>query len=197
VARFTETVDIRQAPTLQFDNTSLTNRLDTFSAQQAQVHAQQTAERSFAAGKSSFQEGQAPEFKKERFFGNVASSSYNKGLRAAYVASIDRDNREQISKIVAENPSNLSAFNDQVESYRKATLNNIDASAREVVDDSMLSLISANRIRVQSNEIQKNHKENALAVSNQIEAATTDALGFSREGDPRSALKHFFQFLFR
>ncbi len=187
MARFTETVDIRPASQVQFDTGSLTARLDQFAAQKAQEGAQKIAQESFSKGQAAFQEGAQPEFKQERFFGKIPAKAYNEGLRAAYVASLDRDNREEISKIVAENPDDLSVFNDRVESYRSSMLNNVDPTARQVVQDSTDSLISSNRIKVQNNEIAKNHKENAQEVQNQIETASTDALGFARDGDNESA----------
>ena len=187
MARFTETTDIRPAQTLQFDSSSLTARLDQFSQQQATIGARQVAEKSLAAGQAAFQEGQAPEFKEEGFFGKIPAKAYNQGLRAAYVASIDRDNREELSRIAAENNSDLSAFNDQVEAYRTSTLNNVDPTARQVIQDSIDSLISSSRIKVQNNEIAQTHKENALEVQGQVEAAANDALGFARDGDNEGA----------
>ena len=187
MARFTETEQIRSAPTIQFDPTSLVARLDAFGQQQSQRLAQANAEKAFAKGQESFQEGEQPQFKKETFFGSVSAKNYNKGLRAAYLASLDRDNREEIARIAAENPNDLSKFNDEVESYKKSTLASIDPSVRQLASDSLESLISPNRIRVQTNEIEKTHKENALEVSKQIEAATSDAMGFARDGDTQAA----------
>jgi len=187
VPRFNETVNIQQAGTINYDSSSLTNKLDAFANQQTQVHAQKTAQRAFASGQTAFIKGEDPEFKEERFFGGVASSAYNKGLMASYVSSIDADNRLEIARIAAENPQSISAFNDNIESYRKATLTNVDPSARNVVADSMDSLINANRIKVQNNEIAAQHKESDMQTSRQIEAATTDALGFARDGDATTA----------
>ena len=187
MARFTETEQIRPASTFRFDTSSLTARLDSFAAQQAQIGAQKVAEQAYTRGQQAFAEGEQPEFKKEGFFGKIPAKAYNEGLRAAYVASIDRDNREEIARITAENPNNLAAYNDQVEAYRAATLNNVDPTARDVVSGSLDSLISSNRIKVQNNEIAKTHKENAREVSNQIEAATDDALGFARDDNAESS----------
>ena len=187
MARFTETEQIRPASTFRFDTSSLTARLDSFAAQQAQIGAQKVAEQAYTRGQQAFAEGEQPEFKKEGFFGKIPAKAYNEGLRAAYVASIDRDNREEIARITAENPNNLAAYNDQVEAYRAATLNNVDPTARDVVSGSLDSLISSSRIKVQNNEIAKTHKENAREVSNQIEAATDDALGFARDGNAESS----------
>lgn len=187
MARFTETVNIGQAPVIQTDTSALTNRLDAFANSQIQQHAQKVAATSFAEGRAALEEGVAPQFKEERFFGSVGSKAYNEGLRASYVSSIDRDNRQEIARIVAENPSDLSTFNDTVESYRKATLASVDPTARQVVSDSMDSLISANRIRVQTSEIEKNHRQSDIETSLHIETATSDALAFARNGDDISA----------
>jgi len=185
--RFKETVNIGAAPTIQDDRSSLINRLEGFAAQQSQVRAQQVTQSAMAEGQASFTRGEDPEFKKDRFFGSVKAKAYNEGLRSSYVASIDRDNREAIAKISAENQTNLAGFNDSIEAYRKSTLNNIDPSARQAVQDSMDSLISSNRIRVQTQEIEKTHKENNIETGLHVEAATNDALSFVRNGDPQAA----------
>lgn len=187
MARFKETVDISPVGTIQFDSSALTSKLDAFSQQKAQEGAQLAAQDAFAKGQAAFQEGEAPEFKQERFFGKIPAKAYNEGLRASYVASLDHDNREEVARIASENASDLSAFNDQVDSYRSAMLNNVDPSARQVVQDSIDSLISSNRIKVQNNEIAKNHKENAQQVHGQIEAASNDALGLARDGENEGA----------
>ncbi|MDH5182458.1 MAG: hypothetical protein OEX12_01090 [Gammaproteobacteria bacterium] len=183
MARFTETVDIRPSPLINIDVSPLTSKLDAFASQQASIRAKKIAEASFDKGVASFKKGEKPEFKKERFFGNIGSTSYNKGLRAAYVASIDRDNRENIARIAAENSDDLSKFNDEVETYKKFTLGNIDPTARDIVAESMESLVSTNRIRVQNNEISRTHKESAQAIIGQVELASRDAMGFARDGD--------------
>jgi hypothetical protein len=187
VARFTEVEQIRPAATVGFDASSLVSRLDSFTQQKTRETAQKVATEAKAAGQRALVEGQAPEFKKEGFFGSIPAKAYNEGLRAAYVASIDRDNREEVSKFAALHQNDLSAFNDAVESYRTSTLNNVDPTARDAVAGSLDSLITSNRIRVQNNEIAKNHKENALEVQNQVETATNDALGFARDGDLEAA----------
>lgn len=187
MARFTETVNIGPAQSFQADASSLVNRLEAFSQQQLRTHAQQVSERSLAEGQAALVEGEKPQFKEEKFFGSVAAKSYNKGLRAAYLASIDRDSREEVARIASENSTDLTKFNDQVETYRKSLISSVDPAARTMAADSLDSLISANRIRVQSNEIEKTHKENALEVSNAVEAATSDALGFARDGNDQAA----------
>jgi hypothetical protein len=187
VPRFTETVDIRSTPTVGFDARELSSRLENFSRQQAQIYAQKKSASSFAEGRAAFVEGETPEFKDEGIFTGIGTANYNKGLRASYIASVDKDNREEIARIAAENPEDLATYNDKVATYRKATLNGVDPSARQVVGDSLDSLISGNRIRVQTNEIQKNYKESSLAVAGQIDAATTDALGFARDGNDQAA----------
>lgn len=187
MSRFTETVDIRPASTIQFDASPLTSKLDQFAAKKMREGEQVAVQSAIEKGRAAFKEGEQPQFKKEGFFGGISSKAYNQGLRASYVASLDRDNREEIARIAAENPKDLSAFNDQVEAYRGAMLNNVDPSARQVVQDSIDSLISSNRIKVQNNEIAKNHKENAQQVQGQIEAATNDAFGFARDGENEGA----------
>lgn len=187
MARFTETVNIRPVQTAGIDQSPLINTLETFAQQKLAQGVQQVAAQQMAAGQAAFKEGQQPEFKEESFFGSVKSKSYNEGLRAAYVASLDRDNREEIARITKENESDLISFNDKVESYRKSVLNNVDPTARQVVQDSMDSLISANRIRVQNNEIEKRHQESIREVDAQIQAAESDALGFARDGNTQAS----------
>jgi len=181
--RFTETVDIRQAQNIQGGGNSLANRLTSFADQQTNVHAQNVARNEFAKGQAAFQSGDKPEFKEAKFFGKVGAEAYNQGLRTSYVSSVDRDNREEVARRTAENPSNLTGYNDAVESYRKTILKNVDPSARQVIGDSLDGLISSNRIRVQTNEVERTHKENDFETASHVDSATNDALSFAREGD--------------
>lgn len=181
--RFKETVQIRPVQAVGINDNSLINQLESFGQQKLQERQQDVAQASFAAGQQAFQEGDQPEFKQERFFGKVGSKAYNQGLRASYVASLDRDNRERISEMRAQNPANLAAFNDQSNEYRKAVLQNVDPTARQVVSDSLDSLISSNRIAVQTNEIRKTHDENDLETASHVDSATNDALAFARDGN--------------
>lgn len=187
MARFTETVNIRPAGQVPTQQNPLISALESFSAQQISQGVQQVAAQSLAEGQAAYVDGQAPQFKEESFFGGISSKAYNEGLRAQYVASLDRDNREEVARITKENESDLVGFNDAIENYRKATLNNVDPTARQVVSDSLDSLISANRVKVQTNEITRRHKENATEVEAQINAATSDAQGFARDGNMQAS----------
>ncbi len=200
MARFKETVQIGRSPTIQYDASGLVNRLNAFSAQQAQQYAQQSTQRAFEKGREAFQPGQEPEPKKIGFLGGQAAKAYNEGLslesekynkalQASYLASIDRDNREEISRISAQNPDNLAMFNDQASAYFDSVVSSVDPSARMQVEGTLSDIISSHRIRVQSNEIKKNYEESNNIIDSEIKQATADGLGYARDGDDMSAAR--------
>lgn len=183
MARFTETVNIQQAPTVSFDATPLTRRLNEFTQKKNAEIAQKTAETSFTKGQESFKKGEEPEFKEIGFFTGISSKAYNQGLRSSYLASLDRDNREEIAKLSVENSSNLIGFNEKVSSYRASVLKSVEPDLAATVSESLDSLISSNRIKVQSNEIRKNHAENDIETASHLQTVTDDALAFARDGN--------------
>jgi len=126
---------------------------------------------------------QAPEFKGVGFFGSIETQAHNKALKNAYLASLDNDNREAIGRIAAENPDNLINFNDQITSYRNAIIKNVDPSVRQLVQQDIDSKISNTRIKIQTNEIQKQREiataETELAAQSLLDKSLTAA----RSGD--------------
>jgi len=195
MARFQEVTNIRQsnlstgaAQGMQ----SLANRLDNFASQQAQVASQKIAQDAAQAqvtGQAQFDPNQPLEAQQQDvpvLFGQE-QQAFNKGLRAAYVAGIDRDNREEVSRIAQENPDNLLVFNDAIEAYRKSVLDGVDQSARSVVAESLNNQITSARIQVQGNTIKREKQEIADTLQSNATSAMESSERLARNGDTRGA----------
>ena len=195
MARFQEVTNIRQsnlstgaAQGMQ----SLANRLDSFASQQAQIASQkiaQDAARAQVTGQAQFDPNQPLEAQQQEvpvLFGQE-QQAFNKGLRAAYVAGIDRDNREEIARIAQENPDNLLVFNDAVDAYTKSVLNGVDPSARAVVAESLSNQVTSARIQVQGNTIKREKQEIADTLNSNATSANDSAARLARNGDMRGA----------
>lgn len=193
--RFNEVTAIRQsnvstgaAQGLQ----SLASRLDAFASQQAQVASRNIAAKAVeaqATGQAQFDPTQELGDQQQdvpALFGQEAQA-FNKGLRAAYVAGIDRDNREEVSRIAQENPDNLLVFNDAVEAYRKSVLDGVDQTARTVVGDSLDNQITSARIQVQGNTIKREKQEIVDTLNSNAQSAQESSNRLARNGDLRGA----------
>lgn len=130
---------------------------------------------------------QKPEFKEETFFGGIEAKAHNKALRAAYLASLDNDNRETVNRIFQTNPDNLIEFNEAIEGYKKGVINNVDPTVRGEVAADLERTISMARTRVQTNEINKQKEAAKGALTANIESATSSALREARNGNQRES----------
>jgi hypothetical protein len=188
--RFKERVDIRPAVTAGAagEFSSLSQRLNEFAAMGAQLAARgqkEEAAKALEAGQAEFDRDVPLEEqrKEEPFFFGSDERAYNKGLRAAYLADIDNDNRLEVGRIQAENKDNLLGFNDAIEAYREATLNNVDPSAKNVVSSALDEQINRARLSVQANTIQRQYKETQTTLATNAEAAGDEAARLARNGD--------------
>lgn len=130
---------------------------------------------------------QAPEFKEETFFGGIEARAHNKALRAAYLASIDNDNREQVNTIFQTNRDNLIGFNEAFEGYKRGVLKGVDPLVRQEAQINLDRAASFARQKVQTNEIQKQQNAAKQALTSNIDSATTSALSSARNGDQRES----------
>lgn len=190
MARFNETVNIRQVQSGVTDiggANTLASRLSQFSSQQAQrSQANQARKAQIAVGEGQAQfdptqELGAQEREVSTFFGQEAQA-FNKGLRAAYVAGIDRDIRENVSRIQAENPDNIQGFNDSANEYIGSTLNEMDQAARPLIEERALNLLSSARTDVQAATIGRHREEADNESILAIERAAQDAMRFTNQG---------------
>ena len=115
--------------------------------------------------------------------GGVKTAAYNKALETSYLAGISNDTREQIAAIEAENPNDITLFNEKVSAYIAGMSKEVDPSVREQVLQFADNQVTNARIRVHGNTIRKN-KQIAAAESNKaIETFGQDAAKLAREGN--------------
>lgn len=130
---------------------------------------------------------QVPEFKEETFFGGIEARAHNKALRAAYLASLDRDIRLNVGRIEAENKDNLQAFNDSIEGYSKGLLNNVDPASRGQIEQLLQDRVLPSQLTVQETDIKKQNKIAAEELQFSADSALDDAIRFANNGDIRSS----------
>jgi len=171
---------------------SLADRLEGFKQQALQKAGEQAIERGVKkAGQTELQKKdgitQVPSFKREGFFGSIEAQAHNKALKNAYIASLDNDNREAITRIATENPDNLINFNEQINSYRKAVIGSVDPSVRQLVQIDIDNKISSVRSKIQANEIQKQRNIAIAETERAAQSLLDESLVAARSGDMYSS----------
>ncbi|MDB4261401.1 hypothetical protein N9878_00900 [bacterium] len=163
---------------------------DTFnsiSQQVSQEVARNVAGDSFQSGQEVLVDGEAPQFKKERFIGGIESTNFNKGLRNAYVASVANDSREALNQIELENPTDVIAYNQKAEAYKSGVLKEVDGPAASIVQQQLDQSMSTGRTRVQ----ERGFKQQAAKALEESNAAAMgfggDASRFARNGDTEAS----------
>ena len=199
MARFNETVNI-QTQDLRTGaverSLSLADRLEGFRVQQLGAAQEAAVQRGIESGQQKELEkvdvdGQqvtvAPEKKKKRFIGSIEVNAHNKTLQAAYLASLDSDNRNAITRIAGEHSSDITAFNNAIESYNKGVLKNVDPAARNVVAQSLEDRTASAQVKIQAATVKRQSEEADEQLKVSIETAAQDALTFASEGDAISS----------
>jgi hypothetical protein len=115
------------------------------------------------------------------------SQTYNNTMSAAYASSADADYRMGISKIAAENPTDLAAFNELAREYTKGVSSNLQPAFAGVLQVSMDSVLSSAQMTIQSNEIKKNTANADLVLVSGIDTATESAMTQAKMGQPVEA----------
>jgi len=194
MARFDETVNIQGvaradsrtgAPEFAM---SLADKLETFKNESFARAETEAIQRGTALGEQAelTREGgitQAPALREEQVIGGIEIKAHNKALQAAYLSSLNNDNREAIGRISAENPDSIIGFNESIESYRKGVLDSIEVSMRPLVAQDLDNKISSARIQVQGNDIRKQDREAAAILSDGAEQAANASFSAVRNGD--------------
>lgn len=195
--RFNETVNIRQVDSRSGGveaALSLSDRLESFKQQSLRVLQEQAVQRGIeSAGQTELtkaevggqQVTQAPTEKKENIFGvgEIETQAHNKSLRAAYLASLDSDNRNAVANIAAENEENITGFNDAIAAYRAGVLEGVDPSVRQAVQIDLDDKIESVRGKVHRATIAKQRKDNDETLVLGTERSVQDALVLASEGD--------------
>lgn len=204
--RFNEVVGIRQVNSDVggvSSALSLANRLGEFKDQQIQIRKENATERGIEkAGQVKLEKTdvngkqvtQAPEMQDIGFFGSIEGKAYNKTLRAAYVASLDSDNRTAINRIRVEHPNDIDAFNAAANGYMAGVIKGVDPIVKQAVTIDLQDRIATAGTNVQIAGINKAAAEANSAILTNANAAEIEASRFARGGDHVSAGEELLRF---
>lgn len=176
---------------------SVAQRLESWAMQRAK---ERTAKNMAAAQREGMGEeiervDGKPVLKQEKvgFIGSKTTEAYNKGLRDAYVISVDRDNTHEVGRIAQESDGNLDQFDEVINKYRGTVLANVDPLVETEIKLSLDSMIGRARTKVQELGINRNIKN---AKENRIAAVATygdEASSLANMGDVNGAAENLLK----
>ena len=142
-----------------------------------------------AAGQEAAEKGEIIETQKG-FLSQISifDQAYNNALSKAYVAGVDNDARENINRLLTDNPDDIEAFDAAVNSYRTGVTQNIADEFKPLIDQSMDQMISSARSQVHQSQTAKNLKNADDTLIRSGQTATDAALKAARIGDDESAM---------
>jgi len=142
-----------------------------------------------AAGQEAADKGEMIETQKG-FLSQISifDQAYNNALSKAYVAGVDNDARENVNRLLTDNPDDIDAFDEAVNAYRTGVTQNIAEEFRPLIDQSMDQMITSARSRVHQAQTAKNLKNADDTLIRSGQTATEAALKASRIGDDESAM---------
>jgi hypothetical protein len=198
--RFAETINIRPVSTgtgAAEGLLSISDELQSFKRDMQERNRQEAIARGKATAQATSlgrdEQGitKAPELEKPAFIGSIEIAAHNKALRASYLASLDSDIRNNVSRIKAENPDNLTRFNDQVAGFAKGVISSADGEVRNLVANTLNQRVASARASVQAADIKR--QNDALSEDlKQYESETIDSmLVAARGGDVQGSEREF------
>ena len=108
---------------------NLSRKFEGFRQQAFQDRQEKVVQEQTQAGLEAYQKGEKPTFMDEdRLIGGVSAKAYNKGLRAAYLASLSNDVREDLANFEREHGSDSIAYQNAVSAHRAALEKEVDPS---------------------------------------------------------------------
>ena len=119
---------------------------------------------------------------------SIFDQAYNNALTKAYVAGVDTDARENINRLLTDNPDDIEAFDEAVNAYRTGVTQNISEEFRPLIDQSMDQMISSARSQVHQAQTAKNLKNADDTLIRSTDIAINSALKAARIGDEESAM---------
>ena len=142
-----------------------------------------------AAGQEAADKGEMIETQKG-FLSQISifDQAYNNALSKAYVAGVDNDARENVNRLLTDNPDDIDAFDEAVNAYRNGVTQNISEEFRPLINQSMDQMITSARSRVHQAQTAKNLKNADDTLIRSGQTATEAALKASRIGDDESAM---------
>ncbi len=117
-----------------------------------------------------------------------------KAALSTYEAQLDRDLREGLSRISAENPDDLITFNEKAGSFVDSYLGSIDGEYADQLQDKALGLLSSYRIGVQNNNINKDRSIASDELTAAAKVQSNDALRLMRVGDTLESAQAMLDF---
>ena len=144
-----------------------------------------------AAGQEAAEKGEIIETQKG-FLSQISifDQAYNNALSKAYVAGVDNDARENINRLLTDNPDDIEAFDEAVNAYRTGVTQNIADEFKPLIDQSMDQMISSARSQVHQSQTAKNLKNADDTLIRSTETAVNYALKAERLGDSEAGLIH-------
>jgi len=142
-----------------------------------------------AAGQEAADKGEMIETQKG-FLSQISifDQAYNNALSKAYVAGVDNDARENINRLLTDNPDDIESFDEAVNAYRNGVTQNISEEFRPLINQSMDQMITSARSQVHQSQTAKNLKNADDTLIRSGQTATEAALKASRIGDDESAM---------
>lgn len=119
---------------------------------------------------------------------SIFDQAYNNALSKAYVAGVDNDARENVNRLLTDNPDDIDAFDEAVNAYRNGVTQNIAEEFRPLINQSMDQMITSARSQVHQSQTAKNLKNADDTLIRSGQTATEAALKASRIGDDESAM---------
>ena len=119
---------------------------------------------------------------------SIFDQAYNNALSKAYVAGVDNDARENVNRLLTDNPDDIDAFDEAVNAYRNGVTQNIAEEFRPLINQSMDQMISSARSQVHQSQTAKNLKNADDTLIRSGQTATEAALKAARIGDDESAM---------
>jgi hypothetical protein len=119
---------------------------------------------------------------------SIFDQAYNNALTKAYVAGVDTDARENINRLLTDNPDDIEAFDEAVNAYRSGVTQNISEEFRPLINQSMDQMVASARAQVHQAQTAKNLKNADDTFIRSYEIASNAALKAARIGDDESAM---------
>ena len=119
---------------------------------------------------------------------SIFDQAYNNALTKAYVAGVDTDARENINRLLTDNPDDIESFDEAVNAYRSGVTQNISEEFRPLINQSMDQMVASARAQVHQAQTAKNLKNADDTFIRSYEIASNAALKAARIGDDESAM---------
>jgi hypothetical protein len=155
----------------------------------AKIQTKRGQEAGLAAGAEAADKGEMIETQKG-FLSQISifDQAYNNAMSKAYVAGVDNDARENVNRLLTDNPDDIDAFDEAVNAYRNGVTQNIAEEFRPLISQSMDQMITSARSQVHQSQTAKNLKNADDTLIRSGQTATEAALKAARIGDDESAM---------